>query len=161
MAQRCTETTNAGEPCKAWAVNGGTQCAGHAGLGIVADPHAYAADGARAKAANARDRAEKRKETLLDRIARQTEERAAEIVAAYFAAGARGDWRALEALVTRVHGKPIERVAVEAPADPLGVASMSAEERAVLLAQVLEQHPHLAALTARTPRVPGAPQPLQ
>lgn len=146
MANRCSETKKSGEPCGAWAVNGGTLCAGHAGLGIAADPHAYASDGARAKAANARDRAALRKETLLERLARLLEEQAGEIVAEYRAAGKSGDWRATEALITRVHGKPVERVQVEAPADPLGVASMTAAERASLMAEIVAQYPHLAAL---------------
>lgn len=149
MAQ-CTGTRKDGEQCGAHALTGREQCAGHASLGIAADPHAYAAEGGRAKAAAARERAALRKETLLERMARMTEERASEIVGAYLAAGVdRGDWRALDALVTRVHGKPVERVQVEQETDPLGVASMSPEQRAGLLADVLAQHPHLASLVPK------------
>jgi hypothetical protein len=79
-------------------------------------------------------------------MARATEEHAGEIVAAYLAAGVeRGDWRALDALVTRVYGKPVERVET-VQADPLGIAAMSPDERAKLLQAALAQHPHLAAL---------------
>lgn len=142
MAERCNATRKDGQPCKGWAVNGGELCAGHAGLGIGADPLAFGARGHASRSANAAER----KLSLLDRLARQLERDAAEIAAEFRAAGKSGDWRATEALITRVHGKPVERVQVEAPADPLGVASMTAAERATLLAQVLEQHPHLAPL---------------
>jgi hypothetical protein len=146
MAQRCEGIKADGEQCGAWAALGGTLCAGHAGLGIAADPAGYA------KAANAKSvevrqaRAEERKMSLLERLARLLEADAEQIASEYRAAGKGGDWRATEALITRVHGKPVERVQVEAPADPLGVAQMTPQERAELLAQVLEQHPHLAPL---------------
>lgn len=160
MAQCEGTSKRTGERCTRPTAKGGTLCAGHAGYGIAADPSAHASDGARAKAANARERAALRKETLLERISRQTEEKASEIVAAYFAAGAKGDWRALEALVTRVHGKPVERVEVEAPVDPFGVADMTPAERAQLVASVLTRFPELEPLTG-TPVVHKGTQPLQ
>lgn len=151
MAQCEGTSKRTGERCTRPTAKGGTLCAGHAGYGIAADPSAHASDGARAKAANARERAALRKETLLERISRQTEERASEIVQAYFTAGVeRGDWRALEALVTRVHGKPVERVEVEAPADPFGVADMTPAERAALVASVVKRFPDLAPLAGTT-----------
>lgn len=139
----CTATTKAGTPCKGHAVNGGELCAGHAGLGFGADPlRAASRSHAVRKAA-----ATERKLSLLERMGRELERRAVEIVDAYMAAGVdRGDWRALDALVTRVHGRPVERVEVQAPVDPLGVAAMSQAERSAMLAQVLEMHPSLAAL---------------
>lgn len=145
---KCSETRTDGEPCNAWATSTG-KCAGHSGLGIGADP---AALGLRGHASRSRNAA-KRRESLLERISRLTEEKASQITDAYLQAGAGGDWRALEALITRVHGKPVERVSVEAPTDPLGVQAMSSAERQALIAQVLEAHPHLAELTTRTARV--------
>src|SRR5437762_517080 len=45
-----------------------------------------------------------------------SEDRAEEIVDAYLRAGVdQGDWRALDALVNRVYGKPKETIATEAP----------------------------------------------
>jgi hypothetical protein len=153
MGTKCEGRRKDGEQCGAWALTGRKVCAGHAGMGAIADPVANGAIGRASRTANAHARKEERKLSLLDRIARQTEERAAEIVGAYLAAGLeRGDWRALEALVTRVHGRPVERVEIEAPADPLGVASMSADERQALRARLLAEHPHLAAIV-RTPDV--------
>lgn len=150
---QCTGTRKDGERCGAHALTDQELCAGHAGLGIAADPRAYAQAAAEASGRARSERAVQRRETLLERIGRQTEERAAEIVAAYFAAGERGDWRALEALVTRVHGKPVERVEVEAPADPLGVAAMTSVERQALIARLVAQHPHLEGLATGTDEV--------
>lgn len=139
----CTATTKQGKPCKGHAVNGGELCAGHLGLGFGADPLQAATKSHAVRKAAATER----KLSLLERMGRELERRSVEIVDAYLVAGVeRGDWRALDALVTRVHGRPVERVEVAAPVDPLGVASMSQAERSALLAQVLDSHPHLASL---------------
>jgi hypothetical protein len=84
--------------------------------------------------------------SLLDRIAAATEARAGEIVSAYLEAGLgeKGDWRALEALVTRVHGKPVERV--EDVSGNVDVRQLTPEQRQALMARVLSDHPGLAAL---------------
>jgi hypothetical protein len=51
---------------------------------------------------------------------KKLEERAEEIVDAYLRAGVeQGDWRALDALVNRVYGKPKETVAVEREESPV------------------------------------------
>jgi hypothetical protein len=47
--------------------------------------------------------------------ARKLEERAEEIVDSYLRAGQQGDWRALDALVNRVYGKPTEHLVTEPP----------------------------------------------
>jgi hypothetical protein len=69
--------------------------------------------------------------------------------------GERGDWRALEALITRVHGRPVERV--ETRDETVNVRAMTPEQRQALMARVLEDHPGLAALIPRTTRVPPVP----
>src|SRR3954463_2393647 len=113
MADYCEGIKADGERCRARAANGGKLCAGHAGLGIAADPAAYGRAAAKASAEVRAARATERRMSLLDRMAAEIEARSEEIVGRYIAAGERGDWRALEALVTRVHGKPVERVQVE------------------------------------------------
>jgi hypothetical protein len=95
--------------------------------------------------------------SLLDRIANATEQRAQEIVDAYLQAGLgdKGDWRALEALITRVHGRPVERV--ETRDETVNVRNMSPEQRHALMARVLDDHPGLAALIPRTAHGPPVP----
>ena len=48
--------------------------------------------------------------SYLDRCACALDEHAEEMVETYLEAGRRGDWRALDALATRVLGRPTERV---------------------------------------------------
>jgi hypothetical protein len=116
-------------------------------VGLGPNPAAIARLGGQAKAAQARARREERRLTLLDRIARATEQRAQEIVEAYLQAGLgeKGDWRALEALVTRVHGRPIERVDTS-ETRTVNVRELTPEHRHALMKRVLEDHPGLAAL---------------
>ena len=70
-------------------------------------------------------------------------------MAAYLA-GIRSDdpnraYRAADAWISRVHGRPKETVEnVTAFDDPLDVASMSREQRDALKRQILRQHPELA-----------------
>jgi hypothetical protein len=69
------------------------------------------------------------------------EEQAEAIVAAYLTAGLeQGDWRALEALVSRVHGRPVERVEKHEVAE---VETMSLDELQRLQQKLLEQYPAL------------------
>ena len=76
------------------------------------------------------------------------EEHADEVVAAYLS-GIRSDdpnraYRAADAWISRVHGRPKETVeTVTAPDDPLDIASMSREQRDALKREILRQHPEL------------------
>ena len=96
-----------------------------------------------------RAKAQARRETLQDKLARELDEHADEVVAAYLA-GIRSDdpnraYRAADAWISRVHGRPKETVEnVTAFDDPLDVASMSREQRDALKRQILRQHPELA-----------------
>jgi hypothetical protein len=75
--------------------------------------------------------------TLLERIAVGLEERASDILAAYLHAGLdKGDWRALEALVTRVYGRPVERT--EDVTERHDVYAMSPRERDALRAKLID-----------------------
>lgn len=131
MADRCTETKTNGEPCTAFATRTG-KCAGHSNLGISANPVANQAKSAEAR----REQAKQRKKTLLELLNDRLEAKAEAIAAAYDRAVDNDDMRSIEAWITRVHGKPIERVQ-EIPG--LDVLEMSPAERQKLAAQVLAQ----------------------
>ena len=56
-------------------------------------------------------------------------------------------WRAALRVFELSYGKPAESVELDLDVvDPLHVAEMTSAERALLVARVLEQHPHLAEL---------------
>jgi hypothetical protein len=59
------------------------------------------------------------------------------------------------------YGKPAETVEVDLDVvDPLHVAEMTAAERALLVARVLEVHPHLAEMVPLRLRRVGTPEEL-
>jgi hypothetical protein len=58
----------------------------------------------------AESRARERKRTALDWMAVAVEEHGREIVEVYLQAMRKGDWRAAEALMSRIYGKPTETV---------------------------------------------------
>jgi hypothetical protein len=93
--------------------------------------------------------ARERRETLRDKLRRKLEEHTDEVVAAYLA-GIRSDdpnraYRAADAWISRMHGRPKESVDnVAVPHDGLDVAAMTIEERKRLKREILRQHPHLA-----------------
>ncbi len=94
--------------------------------------------------------AQARRETLRDKLARKLEEHADEVVAAYLA-GIRSDdpnraYRAADAWISRVHGRPKETVEnVTVPDDPLDIAAMSREERDALKRRLIAENPEVAA----------------
>lgn len=132
MADPCGRETRAGTPCKAPRVTGKDACAGHLGLGIASDPATYSARGLETRKAQAK----LRKKTLLELLNERLEAKAEAIAAAYDRAVDNDDMRSIEAWITRVHGRPIERVQ-EIPG--LDVLEMSPAERQKLAAQVLAQ----------------------
>jgi hypothetical protein len=106
----CKALNVRGGPCRSTSVGESGLCAFHDGNTPLGT-----AEGARRAAARSadvrRERAVRRSMTLRDLMAAELERRAEEIVAAYLTAGIeQGDWRALDALVSRVHGKPKETV---------------------------------------------------
>ena len=52
--------------------------------------------------------------------------------------------------MTRVHGRPVEKVEIDTGTDQLGVVAMTPAERARLIGSVLDQYPHLAPLAPGT-----------
>ena len=79
-------------------------------------------------------------------MARELEEHAVEVVAAYLA-GIRSDdpnraYRAADAWISRVHGRPKETVEnVSTFDDPLDVSQMTREERDALKRRLVAEHP--------------------
>ena len=137
----CAATTKAGKPCKAPPVLGGPLCAGHSGLGLARDPVEAGRKGAQATAKVRATKAEERRMSALDWADKLIRERGEEIANAYMAAWKRGDWRAAEALMTRVYGRPVERVQVEAPTSVEDVQSMSLDDIRTLRAALGEHVP--------------------
>jgi hypothetical protein len=68
-------------------------------------------------------------------MARAAEEHGREILEVYLQAMRGGDWRAAEALMSRIYGKPTETVVTHTPASPerAVLASMTLEEKLELL----------------------------
>ena len=131
-------------PCAAPALKGAALCLAHSGRTRL-----DSAKGAQRSAEVRRAKAEARRETLQDKLARKLDEHADEVVAAYLA-GIRSDdpnraYRAADAWISRVHGRPKETVEnVTAPDESLDVASMSREQREPLKRELLRQNPELA-----------------
>ena len=118
-------------------------------LGSLWPDTARSAKGAQRSAEVRRAKAQARRETLRDKLARKLEERADEVVAAYLA-GIRSDdpnraYRAADAWISRVRGRPKETVEnVSAWDDPLDVASMTREERDRLKRKLVAANPEAA-----------------
>jgi hypothetical protein len=68
-------------------------------------------------------------------MALAADEHGREIVEVYLQAMRGGDWRAAEALMSRMYGKPTETVVTHTPASPVRavLASMTLEEKLQLL----------------------------
>jgi hypothetical protein len=68
--------------------------------------------------------------SALDWAAKIVEERGQELAESFLNAAKNGDWRAAEALMSRIYGKPTETVVTHTPVSP---------ERAVLSSMTLEE----------------------
>jgi hypothetical protein len=73
--------------------------------------------------------------SALDWMAVAVEEHGREIVEVYLQAMRKGDWRAAEALMSRIYGKPTETVVSRVPASPAHavIASMTLEKKVQFL----------------------------
>ena len=152
---QCAGTRKDGQPCTAHALKGGTLCSGHAGLGIAADPKRYSPAGAAASARVRQDRARQRTMSVLDHLAQAAERDALAIATELRDAGRSGDWRATEALLTRVYGKPVERVE---QIEHVDVRQLTGEQRAAMMAKLIAENPGLAELVPRADRTPADAQ---
>ena len=152
---QCAGTRKDGQPCTANAVKGGTLCPGHAGLGIAADPKRYSPAGAAASARSRQARAQQRTMSVLDHLAAAVQRDALAIATELRDAGRSGDWRATEALLTRVYGKPVERVE---QVESVDVRQLTGEQRAAMMAKLIAENPGLAELVPRADRTPADAQ---
>ena len=148
---QCAATRKDGQPCRANAVinhGDGTLCAGHAHLGWAANPELYQRRATAASNRVKRERALKRKMHPLDYLAQAVERDAVAIATELRDAGRSGDWRATEALLTRVYGKPVERVE---QIEHVDVRQLTGEQRAAMMAKLIAENPGLAELVPRAP----------
>ena len=141
---RCAARNKQGNPCAAPALKGADLCLAHSG-----QTRLDSAKGAQRSAEVRRAKAQARRETLRDKLARKLEEHADEVVAAYLAGIRSGDpnraYRAADAWISRVHGRPKETVEnVTVPDDPLDIAAMSREEREALKRRLIAENPEVA-----------------
>jgi hypothetical protein len=85
------------------------------------------------------------------------EERGQELAASFLAAARKGDWRAADALMNRIYGKPEAAVVAHIPANPAlpVLKSMSLDEKLELLRRL--QRGELADTATALPIVEAVP----
>ena len=114
--------------------------------------------GARASVEVRRKRAAERKRSALDWMAVAVEEHGREIVEVYLQAMRKGDWRAAEALMSRIYGKPEETVRqVEVNPATAVLKSMSLDEKLELLRRL--QDGEFVSTASALPVVEPTPRP--
>lgn len=134
-----------GKVCNGWRVKDDPSgyCAGHLGIGLAGDA-AIRAQGTAASAASRTSSAALRRMSTLE-AARVILEEEAEPILRNWARQAASDWRAANALITRVYGAPTERIEVgDVSVDPELLRSREAREAAK--AALFAKHPGLRAV---------------
>ena len=114
MGVSCRATNAKGEPCRSTSVDESGLCAFHGGRSPVGTGE-MAHQASRAAVEARRRRAEIRKRTALDWAAHIVEENGRELAESFLSAARNGDWRAAEALMNRIYGKPEQPLAVTRP----------------------------------------------
>jgi hypothetical protein len=134
MGQACRALNARGEPCSSTSVDESGLCASHAGKGRFGTVE-FSRRGGKRSAEARRERAVERRMTALDWAAKLVEERGQELAESFLNAAKNGDWRAAEALMSRIYGKPTETVVTHTPVSPEKalIASMTLEEKLELL----------------------------
>ena len=133
MGQACRAFNARGEPCGSTSIDESGLCASHAGKGRFGTVE-FSRRGGQRSAEARRERAVARKRTALDWMAVAAEEHGREILEVYLQAMRGGDWRAAEALMSRIYGKPEATVrTVETNPATAVLRSMSLEEKLELL----------------------------
>ncbi len=124
---RCTSKRKDGEPCGSFALEGGL-CVVHSGRmpGFTSE---QARKAQAAKTLKAQERAQARQESLKDKLARQIEARS-DLITARLAEivehGTHADsLRAIEAWLSRVYGKPTERLEVQEQGEDVADLSLT------------------------------------
>ena len=152
---RCNSTRTNGEPCHSFAVTPDGRCAAH-NSSLPFGGREQARQAGIASGHKRRKRAQERNKGIQERLAEHAEERAEEILAAYDA-GLRSDdarvrVQSAEALLTRVFGRPTERIETEHKA-PLGrLTNLTETELRKLRAELEESN------VIPLPRLAGDPE---
>jgi hypothetical protein len=89
-------------------------------------------------------KAEERRKTLRDLLHDRLEEHAEEIVQCFLTSAREGDWRAADALITRVYGRPQEKLELRQPQDDFDLSKLSLDELHQMKNRILAEHPELA-----------------
>ncbi len=122
---RCTSKRKDGEPCGSFAIESGL-CVTHAGRGFTT---ASAREAQARKASEAARRKQAQQESLKDKLARQLEARSDLItsrLAEIVEHGTHADsLRAIEAWLSRVYGKPTERLEVQEQGEDVADLSLT------------------------------------
>jgi hypothetical protein len=133
MGLSCRATNARGEPCRSTSVDDGGLCAFHGRrtpLGSVE----VAREAGLVSVKRRRERAAERRRSALEWAAIAVEEHGRELAQSFVDAAKRGDWRAAEALMNRIYGKPEETVRqVEVNPATAVLKSMSLDEKLELL----------------------------
>jgi hypothetical protein len=131
-AKRCGEASGSisartGKPCSAYSLPSDPlgRCSGHSGRYVAQLDSVRAA---KRSAEVRRARAERRKLGSLGLAEKLVQEQAELIIGVFIEAIKKGDWRAAEALLQRVYGKPAEKVEVSQPQSVEEVEQMSLAE---------------------------------
>jgi hypothetical protein len=94
-------------------------------------------------------KAAERRKTLKDLLHNRLEEHAEEIVQCFLTSAREGDWRAADALITRVYGKPQEKLELSRQVDDFDLTKLSLEELREMRTRILSEHPELAEVARR------------
>jgi hypothetical protein len=81
--------------------------------------------------------------TALDWAAKIVEEQGRELAESFLSAARNGDWRAAEALMNRIYGKPEQAIVARVPPNPAHdvIRSMSLDEKLELLHSLQRREP--------------------
>jgi hypothetical protein len=134
MGRPCTALNTRGEPCRSTSVDESGLCAFHgrrSPFGTVE----VAREAGRVSVKRRRDRAAARRLSALDWAAKIVEERGQELAESFLRAARNGDWRAADALMNRIYGKPEAALVAHVPQNPMAdvIRSMSLDEKLELL----------------------------
>jgi hypothetical protein len=142
MGLICLATNAKGEPCRSTSVDETGLCAFHGRRSPVGTAET-AHQASRAAVEVRRKRAAERKRTALDWAAHIVEQNGRDLAESFLSAARNGDWRAAEALMNRIYGKPEQAVVAHVAASPAVevIRSMSLDEKLELLGRLREGEP--------------------
>jgi hypothetical protein len=134
VGRPCAALNARGEPCRSTSVGASGLCACHDGKARFGTVEFSRRGGLRSASAR-RERAEIRKRSALDWAAYIVEQNGRELAESFLNAARNGDWRAADALMSRIYGKPEAAVVSQIPSNPATdvIRSLSLSEKLELL----------------------------